>query len=51
MMNLYLQMVLTIFTNSDSTDIDEIENDNFEDDSESVILDDESDEISLADES
>ena len=40
-----------IFTNSDSTDIDEIENDNFEDDSESVILDDESDEISLADES
>ena len=41
-----------IFTNNDSTDIDEIVNNNFEDDSESLILnDDESVEVSFDEES
>ena len=41
-----------IFTNNNSTDIDKIANDNFEDDSEMMILDDdESVEVSFDDES
>ena len=39
------------FANNDYPDIDENANDNFENDSENIILNDESDEISLVDES
>ena len=39
------------FINNNSTNIDKIANNNFEDDSENMILDAEPDEISLADES